>query len=74
MAIKIEHPKDFIELARLTSQWSDLYEVLLQAVHEMERLKINVNHCHHPGCCCVCGHLGLCPECGPSLIDDSICD
>lgn len=26
------------------------------------------DRCKHPGCCCVCGHLGLCPEDGPSLI------
>lgn len=25
--------------------------------------------CKHPGCCCVCGHQGKCPEDGPSIID-----
>lgn len=24
--------------------------------------------CKHPKCCCVCGHEGKCPECGPCLI------
>ena len=24
--------------------------------------------CKHPGCCCVCGHNGKCPECGPCAI------
>lgn len=23
--------------------------------------------CKHPGCCCVCGHKGQCPEDGPTL-------
>lgn len=24
------------------------------------------NQCRHPGCCCICGHQGKCPEDGPS--------
>lgn len=27
------------------------------------------HECLHPGCCCVCGHKGLCPEDGPSHIE-----
>lgn len=31
--------------------------------------------CRHPGCCCVCGHQGKCPECGPTAgISEAICD
>lgn len=31
--------------------------------------------CKHPGCCCVCGHQGRCPECGPTAgITEAICD
>lgn len=26
-------------------------------------------HCNHPGCCCVCGHRGTCPEDGPSHVE-----
>lgn len=25
--------------------------------------------CKHPGCCCVCGHRGECPEDGPSFVE-----
>lgn len=31
--------------------------------------------CSHPGCCCVCGHQGLCPEDGPTAgLSDAITD
>jgi hypothetical protein len=26
------------------------------------------DNCPHPGCCCVCGHSGKCPEDGTSII------
>lgn len=45
---------------------------LIQAARERDELKRKLDDCKHPGCCCVCGHNGTCPECGPSLIDDSI--
>lgn len=33
------------------------------------------NDCKHPGCCCVCGHQGLCPEDGPTAgLSDAITD
>lgn len=27
--------------------------------------------CKHPGCCCVCGHTGKCPEDGPCAVGGS---
>lgn len=31
--------------------------------------------CRHPGCCCVCGHEGKCPEDGPTAgLSDAITD
>ena len=31
--------------------------------------------CPHPGCCCVCGHEGRCPEDGPTAgMTEAICD
>jgi hypothetical protein len=62
-----------IELARLTNDWSSLYDVccrmnsaLEQAnkrIEELEQREMELmrklDHCIHPGCCCVCGHKGV---------------
>lgn len=37
---------------------------VLQA--ELAKIKTTVDFCNHPGCGCVCGHRGECPEDGPS--------
>lgn len=28
--------------------------------------------CKHPGCCCVCGHTGSCPEDGPCAVGNAV--
>jgi hypothetical protein len=35
----------------------------------VEKLKAENLICKHPGCCCVCGHQGTCPEDGPSHVE-----
>lgn len=35
---------------------------------ENEDMKKSLLICKHPGCCCVCGHQGECPEDRPSLV------
>lgn len=38
---------------------------------EIERLRVELaeaQNCKHPGCCCVCGHTGKCPEDGPCTV------
>jgi hypothetical protein len=42
-----------------TSYYYELISVIEDAMKD----------CPHPGCCCVCGHAGKCPEDGPSAID-----
>lgn len=37
--------------------------ILTQEINKLKK------ECKHPGCCCVCGHEGKCPECGPSIIE-----
>lgn len=47
---------------------SDLNFNLANDLAEMrEQLHSATLHCNHPGCCCVCGHQGKCPEDGPIL-------
>lgn len=40
--------------------------LLAVAVGKLVREK---DSCPHPGCCCVCGHTGKCPEDGPSIVE-----
>jgi len=49
-------------------------EYLSLQEHKAELAKARAD-CKHPGCCCVCGHQGKCPECGPCAgISYAICD
>lgn len=48
------------ELAERDAAISQLKESEARLKAEIEQLK----DCKHPGCCCVCGHQGECPECG----------
>jgi hypothetical protein len=46
--------------------------LMLKSVEETLSEKIS---CNHPGCCCVCGHQGRCPEDGPTAgLSDAITD
>lgn len=45
-------------------------DIDLAALRELiEKLKQELLICKHPGCCCVCGHQGKCPEDGPSHVE-----
>lgn len=46
-----------------------LRELVEKLQKENEVLKASLLNCIHPGCCCVCGHKGKCPEDGPSHIE-----
>lgn len=51
------------------SAYSAGFDAALELMLEREK------DCKHPGCCCVCGHQGKCPECGPTAgISEAICD
>lgn len=45
-----------------------LRKMVEQLTTENAHLKESTLLCPHPGCCCVCGHQGLCPEDGPSAV------
>lgn len=40
------------------------YAFLAGAAWVAEMIEKKNNDCPHPGCCCVCGHQGRCPEDG----------
>ncbi len=45
-------------------------EIDLEALRGMvDKLQAELLNCKHPGCACVCGHQGTCPEDGPSIIE-----
>lgn len=46
------------------------FSTLRRLVKKPKEKSVNIIVCNHPGCCCVCGHRGKCPEDGPSLISD----
>lgn len=59
------------ELASCEEERSNLARAVLklgERVRNQERPDTDLLDCKHPGCCCVCGHQGRCPEDGPSAI------
>jgi hypothetical protein len=52
----------------VTFETPDTLDLKKQILALHARLKAAENDCKHPGCCCVCGHQGKCPEDGPSII------
>lgn len=56
---------DHATFGELLMQVSALKERLSDASDRITELVGKLNHCIHPGCCCVCGHKGKCPEDGP---------
>lgn len=49
--------------------WQDCQDAWFESVKLIPQIAKELEHCHHPGCCCVCNHTGRCPEDGPSIID-----
>lgn len=48
-----------------------LYKLLDEVRIKLEsRVRELELECKHPGCCCVCGHQGKCPEDGPSAVSN----
>lgn len=51
------------EMGKLKKRVEELEKII------KDRFELEIKDCKHPKCCCVCGHKGKCPECGPCLID-----